>query len=180
MPENVERRTEEETIAKEPRSSLSLTRPQLNWSLPAPVKRLFDRFPLLTYAINELPQRTLTSRETNCLYVFSNERGARLGRPSCNPGCLKWQVSTELRSRKASPAYLLCFSDLPTVQGSEISMRSLVQSCLAHRRLAILSTCSNKVGAIISDRIKQALDMGQKYESPGSQIREWTPWRYQT
>ena len=77
-------------------SSSSFTR-QANkvkdlFSIPAPVKRLFDKFPVLTYAPNELPQRTPPLTKLPTLYVFIKEEDAAAGRPSFNPGCLKWQV----------------------------------------------------------------------------------------
>jgi metaxin len=62
------------------------------FSVPTPIKQLFDRFPLLTYPVNELPQRAHHSRDAHVLYIFVSEEGARNGRPSYNPACLKWQV----------------------------------------------------------------------------------------
>ena len=66
---------------------------QRRWfSTPQPIKRLFDTFPLVTYASNELPQRTAKNRGQHTLYIFTSEDGAKKGVPSFNPGCLKWQV----------------------------------------------------------------------------------------
>jgi hypothetical protein len=62
------------------------------FSIPAPVKRLFDRVPVLTYPPNELPQRTPRPTKLPSLYVFIRDEDAAAGRPSFNPGCLKWQV----------------------------------------------------------------------------------------
>lgn len=62
------------------------------FTVPAPIKRLFDRFPLTTYPPNDLPQRSPSRRHDNQLYVFSDAKSARNGRPSFNPQCLKWQV----------------------------------------------------------------------------------------
>ncbi|CAG8003047.1 unnamed protein product [Penicillium salamii] len=61
------------------------------FTVPAPVKRLFDKFPLTTYPANEIPQRS-QSNGANQLFVFTDARGAREGRPSFNPQCLKWQA----------------------------------------------------------------------------------------
>jgi metaxin len=61
------------------------------FTVPAPIKRLFDKFPLTTYPANELPQR-FQPNTANQLFVFTDARGARHGRPSFNPQCLKWQV----------------------------------------------------------------------------------------
>jgi hypothetical protein len=62
------------------------------FSIPAPVKRLFDKVPVLTYPPNELPQRTPRPNKLPSLYVFIGDEDAAAGRPSFNPGCLKWQV----------------------------------------------------------------------------------------
>jgi hypothetical protein len=61
--------------------------------VPAPIKQLFDRFPLTTYPANDLPQRVPSGRADSQLFVFSDAASARRGRPSFNPQCLKWQVS---------------------------------------------------------------------------------------
>ena len=63
------------------------------FSVPTPIKQLFDRFPLLTYPVNGLPQRAPRHRDTHVLYVFTTDQGALHGAPSYNPACLKWQVS---------------------------------------------------------------------------------------
>jgi metaxin len=62
--------------------------------IPRPLQQLFDRFPLRTYEANDLPERSqhLTSSDLPTLYVFSTDSDARLGLPSFNPACLKWQV----------------------------------------------------------------------------------------
>ncbi|KAL4786358.1 hypothetical protein BJX76DRAFT_321645 [Aspergillus varians] len=62
------------------------------FSVPAPVKRVFDRFPLLTYPENDLPHYDWSARRENQLFVFTDAAGARRGRPSFNPQCLKWQA----------------------------------------------------------------------------------------
>ena len=63
------------------------------FAVPAPIKRIFDRFPLTTYPPNDLPQRLETNERGNRLFVFTDASGARHGKPSFNPQCLKWQVS---------------------------------------------------------------------------------------
>ncbi|XP_014555984.1 hypothetical protein COCVIDRAFT_100982 [Bipolaris victoriae FI3] len=62
------------------------------FSVPAPIKQLFDQFPLLTYPVNEFPQRAPQHHNAHVLYVFTTEEGARRGAPSYNPACLKWQA----------------------------------------------------------------------------------------
>lgn len=65
--------------------------------VPRPLQQLFDHFPLRAYEANHLPERSqqLTSSDLPTLYVFSTDSDARLGLPSFNPGCLKWQASLE-------------------------------------------------------------------------------------
>ncbi|KAK4144241.1 uncharacterized protein C8A04DRAFT_36873 [Dichotomopilus funicola] len=66
--------------------------------IPRPLQQLFNHFPLHTYDANPLPERSqyLTSSDLPTLYVFSTESDARLGLPSFNPGCLKWQTLLRL------------------------------------------------------------------------------------
>jgi metaxin len=61
-------------------------------AVPTPIKQLFDIFPLLTYPVNDLPQRAPQDRNKHVLYMFTSEDGALKGLPSYNPACLKWQV----------------------------------------------------------------------------------------
>lgn len=60
--------------------------------LPEPIKQIFDRFPLKIYPANELPKNARRRRDRHALYVFVDKAGARAGRPSFNPACLKWQA----------------------------------------------------------------------------------------
>lgn len=62
------------------------------FTVPAPIKQLFDKFPLATYPANDLPQRSVSPQLGSQLFVFTDAAGARRGRPSFNPQCLKWQV----------------------------------------------------------------------------------------
>lgn len=63
------------------------------FAIPSPVKKLFDKVPMVVYPPNDLPQRAPKSSRIPSLYVFSSDRDAAAGKPSFNPGCLKWQVS---------------------------------------------------------------------------------------
>lgn len=63
------------------------------FSIPSPIKWLFDRVPVVVYPQNSLPQRAPKSSRIPSLYVFSSGKDAAAGRPSFNPSCLKWQVS---------------------------------------------------------------------------------------
>ncbi|KAK3114482.1 phosphatidylserine decarboxylase [Teratosphaeriaceae sp. CCFEE 6253] len=85
---------------------------------PHPLKALFDRTPLLTYAANDLPLRAPRNRSTHTLHVFTTAEDARYGRPSFNPTCLRWQTylrvhgvefATVASSNHASPSGALPF-----------------------------------------------------------------------
>ncbi|KAI0108481.1 hypothetical protein F4814DRAFT_59504 [Daldinia grandis] len=65
-------------------------------AIPAPLARLFKRFPLLTYPPNELPIRSPRARDVATLYVFISDQDALNGLPSFNPSCLKWQTFLKL------------------------------------------------------------------------------------
>ncbi|KAL7623067.1 hypothetical protein AAE478_006746 [Parahypoxylon ruwenzoriense] len=69
----------------------------LGWlAIPAPLARLFKKFPLLTYPPNELPARSPSPRDVATLYVFISDQDALKGLPSFNPSCLKWQTFLKL------------------------------------------------------------------------------------
>ncbi|CAK4032228.1 Hypothetical predicted protein [Lecanosticta acicola] len=94
------------------------------FSLPPTVKRIFDKFPLVTYEANPLPIRSPKNREEHVLHVFGSEEGVREGRPSFNPGCLRWQTFLKLAgvefktvasNNHASPSGVLPFL-LPAAQ----------------------------------------------------------------
>jgi len=82
------------------RSNKQQPPPRSLFSVPAPIKQLFDQFPLLTYPVNDLPQRAPQYRNAHVLHVFTTDKGAARGAPSPNPACLKWQVGR----RRALPA----------------------------------------------------------------------------
>lgn len=60
--------------------------------MPAPLQRLFDAVPLVTYGPNELPCRSPGPSDLPTLHVFITEHDAARGAPSFNPSCLKWQT----------------------------------------------------------------------------------------
>ncbi|KAI1157429.1 hypothetical protein F5B18DRAFT_181160 [Nemania serpens] len=66
------------------------------FAIPAPLARLFKRFPLLTYPPNELPARSPDVRDVPTLYVFISDEDALRGLPSFNPSCLRWQTFLKL------------------------------------------------------------------------------------
>jgi metaxin len=82
-----------EEVAEEKSSFSKSTRKVRDFfSIPAPVKQLFDLVPVVTYPPNQLPLRAPKPARIPSLYVFSKDQDAAAGRPSFNPSCLKWQV----------------------------------------------------------------------------------------
>jgi len=88
------------------------------WSLPPPIRRVFDRFPLVTYPANGLPQRAPRHQHENVLYIFQTEASPSQHTPSFNPSCLKWQaylkfhgfpLRTRASNNHASPSGSLPF-----------------------------------------------------------------------
>lgn len=75
-----------------PAATWSQQRQDSIFRIPAPLKRVFDKFPLVQYAENEFPLRAPKGKDQHVLHVFTTEKDAKDGRPSFNPGCLKWQV----------------------------------------------------------------------------------------
>ena len=89
---------------KQPQASLAMSSAApWRWPVPRPLQRLFDGFPLRVYESTDLPARAelATSSSLATLFVFSSPDDARLGNPSYNPGCLKWQT-------------YLCLAGIPT------------------------------------------------------------------
>lgn len=63
------------------------------FAVPAPVRGLFNVFPLRVYGPEALPVRAPSAtRARPTLYVFVANEDAPYGYPSFNPSCLKWQV----------------------------------------------------------------------------------------
>ncbi|CAJ2502922.1 Uu.00g103160.m01.CDS01 [Anthostomella pinea] len=93
------------------------------FTIPAPLARLFKKFPLLTYPPNELPARSPGTTHVATLYVFISDKDALEGLPSYNPSCLRWQTYLRLAgvaflvlpsSNHASPTGALPFLLPPT------------------------------------------------------------------
>lgn len=61
-------------------------------AVPAPLRALFNLFPLRVYDPEPLPYRSPDPRTPRpALYVFASE-DEQDGRPSFNPSCLRWQT----------------------------------------------------------------------------------------
>lgn len=98
------------------------------YSVPAPVRRIFDQFPVITYRANSYPQKARRSSDKNILYIFSNPLDTSGTNLSPNPACLKWQAylkfndiefSTFASNNHASPSGSLPFL-LPMTSSNEI------------------------------------------------------------
>ncbi|EFX04567.1 mitochondrial outer membrane protein [Grosmannia clavigera kw1407] len=100
--------------------------------IPAPLQRLFDLVPLVTYPANALPDEAPDDEPEEAavapptLFVFSSASDAARGRPSFNPTCLKWQtylrlagvaVRLEPSTNHASPSGALPFLQPPRRRG---------------------------------------------------------------
>lgn len=72
--------------------------PSRSWvpPIPAPLQRLFDSVPLVTYPPNDLPVCSSAPNDLPTLHVFTSAKDAARGAPSFNPSCLKWQVSAQV------------------------------------------------------------------------------------
>lgn len=104
---------------------------QKQWfTTPSSIKCLFDKFPLRTYPPNELPQRDTRDGTQHLLYIFTTPEGARLGLPSYNPSCLKWQASLQ------APRNLL-YVQCPSL------MYSIVQAYLKFTGIPFSTVLSN-------------------------------------
>ena len=64
------------------------------FSIPPPLKLLFDQVPLITYPANEHPIRSsnLLHGLDHKLFIWTSSKGAEHDAASFNPSCLKWQV----------------------------------------------------------------------------------------
>ncbi|KHJ35534.1 putative mitochondrial outer membrane protein [Erysiphe necator] len=97
------------------------------FSVPTPVKKIFDKVPIVIYPPNRLPQRSSSCDNFPSLYVFSREQDAIVGKPSFNPSCLKWQTFLKIAgidhsiiasNNHASPIGSLPFL-LPALNGAD-------------------------------------------------------------
>lgn len=119
------------------------------FSIPAPLRELFDRFPVATYPSNDLPLRShLTLRKEingdkqpiGKLFIWTTKEGARQNAASFNPTCLKWQVGAlhashmailhaDFASRSISP-----FDEPSSARYSPIIMHPLQDNFLSSFR----------------------------------------------
>lgn len=98
---------------------------------------MFDRFPIVTYNENSLPQRASGSRSTHQFYMFT----LKDERLSPNPACLKWQIyllinrvpfSTHSSNNHASPSGALPFL-LPATKSKRDPLPQAIPSAKIQR-----------------------------------------------
>ncbi|KAL8777497.1 MAG: hypothetical protein Q9213_007840 [Squamulea squamosa] len=129
---------------KSKKSNVSPKNPQSSspWlTTPKTIRQLFDRFPLVTYPLNQLPNRRPIERNKNSLYVFTREGETQHGAPSFNPGCLKWQTYLKLigvdfvtipSNNHASPTGSLPFV-IPASSGADSTILDVVRPVPSHK-----------------------------------------------
>jgi hypothetical protein len=139
---------------------------QGTFSVPAPVKRLFDCFPLLSYPPNEPPRRSPPKSLLSTLYIFTTDRDAKYGRPSFNPSCLRWQVSLANKAKRRAFAKYKSATDVSQTMWCRIPYSPFQQSLLAHWVTALpppaLTTGSALARSPAADNIQQAREMGSR------------------
>ena len=105
----------------------------LSWlKLPAPVKRIFDKFPLVTYERNELPQARTGPIHKHTLYVFTSVEDVKRGNPSYNPTCLKWQVRISSVTIPATKIAETLDIGIPSLLWHGLCHIAFKQSCLTY------------------------------------------------
>ncbi|KAI1453528.1 hypothetical protein F4805DRAFT_363125 [Annulohypoxylon moriforme] len=136
-------------------------------AIPAPLARLFKKFPLLTYPPNELPARSPSARDVATLYVFISDRDALNGLPSFNPNCLKWQTFLKMAgvdfrvissTNHASPSGALPFL-LPPSSPIPVPSTQLEQYAAENGTTKIPDSSNPKIEAyesLLDDRIRNA------------------------
>lgn len=118
--------------------------------IPAPLKRVFDKFPLVQYDENELPLRATKDKSQHVLHVFTTDKDAREGKPSFNPGCLKWQVWTmdNGQTRRIGGRLNDILLGLSQLLWCRIQTGAIEQSWIALGRPTIPTACSHREGPV--------------------------------
>lgn len=109
------------------------------FSVPPALKRVFDKFPLITYPENELPIRAPDGRDRHVLHVFTTPEDAKQGKPSFNPACLRWQVGQYGKIRQQT-SYLVPLSR--HIYGSRACPSTLLPRATTLRPLVFYLSCS--------------------------------------
>ena len=105
------------------------------FSIPPPIKRIFDKFPLIIYEENSLPVRAPKDSRKHVLYVFGRAEDLKRGGLSYNPACLKWQVSHDLWTRTYARGGLTVIGCNRHISSSVTSLSRLWDRIITPRRL---------------------------------------------
>ncbi|KAI4262487.1 MAG: hypothetical protein L6R42_002340 [Xanthoria sp. 1 TBL-2021] len=134
MPQDDENKSKKSNVSPKTGDSSWLTTPRL-------IRHIFDKFPLVTHPLNELPNRRPIERNKNTLHIFAREGEARRGAPSFNPSCLKWQTYLKLTgvdfvtvssNNHASPTGSLPFM-IPAASSAESTILDVVRPIPSHK-----------------------------------------------
>jgi hypothetical protein len=130
--------TEENNATTQSGRAATQRSPRSLFTVPTPIKQLFDKFPLHTYPVNDLPRRAPQNRNAHVLYIFTSQEGAQSDVPSYNPACLKWQVSTSYDA-VYPPTYSI--TGLPQILQDRLPDSFSEQSCITEWCSALHNTC---------------------------------------
>lgn len=142
---------DEDTSSPQTSFSRQTSRVRDFFSVPAPVKTLFNSVPILTYPPNELPQRASKPIRVPVLYIFSTPEDAAAGRPSFNPSCLKWQVGRNDIHHEKGPFSLMAIG-ISKHSGNQSPTSFIKQSCLSNRVFTISSSYQRLVECLTRQR----------------------------
>ncbi|KAF2725840.1 hypothetical protein K431DRAFT_238014 [Polychaeton citri CBS 116435] len=62
------------------------------FSIPPGLRRVFDKYPLVSYEGNDAPIRAPRTAHHHVLHIFTSEESAKSSKPSFNPSCLRYQT----------------------------------------------------------------------------------------
>ena len=134
------------------------------FSVPTPIKQLFDQFPLITYPVNDFPQRAPQHHDTHVLYVFTTDGGSTRGAPSHNPACLKWQVSP-CRQVPIPHHQAHIVAGVPQVFQNPLQNRLGKQPCLSQRLATLHNTfLTRSLQANTACSLEQTATMGHEQQ----------------
>ncbi|KAF4983313.1 hypothetical protein FZEAL_1251 [Fusarium zealandicum] len=140
------------------------------FTVPRPIRNLFNHFPVRVYDQEELPVRAPAAvRRRPALYVFVEEGDALLGRPSYNPSCLKWQTVLRIAgvdfdlvpsNNHASPSgalpFLLPPSSKPSVPLTGGKIQKYASEHAVHELPSISSPRLEAYQALLTQSIRPA------------------------
>ncbi|KAJ4006946.1 hypothetical protein NW752_001029 [Fusarium irregulare] len=140
------------------------------FTVPRPIRNLFNHFPLQVYGPEELPVRSpATVRQRPALYVFVADEDALSGKPSYNPSCLKWQTVLKIAgiefdivpsNNHASPSgvlpFLLPSSSQPSRPLTGEKIHKYAREHAAHEFPSISSPRLEAYEALLTQNIRPA------------------------